>query len=897
MFAAAIAVAVLPAQAMAQGQILSYSATTSSTQAGGHPDVTLQMEFEEGDFLDGTTDPRRIATHMPTGLIGNPHAIPTCSLLAFSQGECPPASQVGVAAVSAFIFNKTTAPIYNMEPKPGQAGLLAFFVQGSGTQQYIEISARTDSDYGLDTISSTIFHLFSLNDLYVELWGVPADHKHDFLRFKPPVTKDCKLTGCAATIAGTEAGVAPEPFLSNPTTCGVEELEASVDVEFYDHSSGYASSPWPGTTGCAQLAFNPSLTVKPTTGEADSASGLDVDLRVPQISDPKTPSPSEIRGSTVTLPPGVSINPNAADGKVACPDAQTGIKTRGPATCPDYSKVGTLSIDSSALPGPIPGAIYLGEPKPGDRYRLILAADGFGTHVKLAGSARTDPTTGQIVVSLEDLPQAPLTNFNMHFFGSERGLLATPTHCGTYPVVSQFEPWDEALPSQSSTSFFEIGSGPGGSGCPGAVRPFLPQFAAGSANPTAGRHSPFKLRLVRADGEQSLVGLSVSTPLGFSGSLNGIPYCPDTTLATLAGGGVAGARELALPACPAASQIGTAVVGSGAGNHPLYTPGRVYLAGPYRGAPLSLATVVPAVSGPYDLGNVVVRAAVHVNPLNARVTAFSDPLPQIIGGIPLRMRSIRIELDRPGFALNPTNCDPLATEATVNGGEGASVPLASPYQVGNCADLDFGPHLTLRLRGGLKRRGHPSIVATLTAKPGEANVKRTAVALPKGELLDNSHLNNPCTRVQFAAAACPAGSLIGTAEAVTPILAQPLSGNVYLRTDPGHKLPDIVADLHGQIDIELVGEVDTVHKDALRTTFQGVPDAPVTKFRLRLAGGKKGLIQNESGLCGGKPKRALVKMVGQNNARVRTRTKLRAGCGGKGHKKRSHRRHKRKAVR
>jgi hypothetical protein len=893
--ASALVAALVPGYAMAaQGEILSYSSTSSSPQAGGHPDVNLELEFPERPFLEGIHDPRSIATHLPAGFIGNPHAIPTCSLLLFNQGECPPASQVGIATISAFILNHTVAPIYNMEPKPGQAGLLAFFVQGSGTQQYIEISPRTNSDYGLDTISSTIYHLFSLQFLGIELWGVPAEPEHDGFRFKTPVVEDCSPGGCASSIVGASAGVAPEPFLSNPTTCGVGPLETSVDVEFYDRSTASASTELPATTGCAQLAFNPSLTVKPTTSEADSASGLDVDLQVPQISNPTTPSPSEIRGATVTLPPGVSINPNAADGKTACADSETGIGTLGPATCPEFSKVGTVSINSSALPGPVPGAIYLGEPKPGDPYRLILAADGFGTHIKLAGSAKADPATGQIVVAFQNLPQSPLTDFNMHFFGSERGLLATPTECGTYPVQSEFEPWDNALTNQSSTSFFNISSGPGGSACPNGARPLSPSFTAGSANPTAGRHAPFELELSRADGQQNLAGFSVSTPPGFSGTLKGIPYCSDATLANLGSGAVSGLAELARPSCPAASQVGTAVVGAGAGNHPLYTPGRVYLAGPYKGAPLSLATVVPAVSGPYDLGNVVVRATLNVNPATAQVSAATDPLPQILGGIPLRIRSIRIELNRPEFALNPTNCEPFATTATVAGTEGATATVPSHFQVGNCSDLPFGPKLSLRLTGGVNRRGHPAIHATLTAKPGESNIKRVSVALPKGELLDNAHIGNPCTRVQFAADACPASSLLGRAEAVTPLLDQPLKGNVYLRSNPAHKLPDIVADLRGQFRIELAGKIDTVNKGALRTTFEGVPDAPVTKFTLDLAGGKKGLLQNERGLCGA-GKRAAVKMVGQNGAKLNLPTKLQVACGSKkGSKRAQH--HTRKAV-
>jgi hypothetical protein len=880
--ASALALAVLLAVALVApsgawagtGEMTFFASAPNSTQAGGHPDISVEVEYGEGEGLAGVNDPRTITTHLPAGLIGNPHAIPTCSVSSFSQSECSPSAQVGYVSVYGGLFGEDVAPLYNLEPKPGQAGLLAFFIQESGSQQYIEIAARTESDYGLDTQSNTIFHPFGLHVVRLYLWGVPALPVHDPLRFKSPVVGDCNPQPSPCQYGGAEAGVAPAPFISNPTTCGVP-LETSLVTEFYNGRFQTGTVPWPATTGCSQLAFNPSLTVKPTTTEGDAPSGLDVDLQVPQLSNPFTPSPSEIRGAKVTLPAGVSINPNAADGKTDCAGAATGIGTRGPAACPEDSKVGTLSIDSSALPGPIPGAIYLGEPQPGNPYRLILAADGYGTHVKLAGSAHADPSTGQIVVSFEELPQAPLTDFNMHFFGSERGLLATPTQCGSYPVEAEFDPWDDALATQSSTSFFSITTGGNGSACPNGPRPLAPQFSAGSANPTAGRHTTFRLEIGRKDGEQNLSGLTVSPPAGISGTLKGIPYCPESTIAGI--GGVSGRTELATPSCPSASQVGTAVVGAGAGDHPLYVPGRVFLAGPYKGAPLSLVTVVPAVSGPYDLGNVVVRAALEVNPATARVTAVSDPLPQILGGIPLRVRTIRIELDRPEFTLNPTNCEPLATEGTIAGSEGAAAKVSSHFQAGNCADLGFGPKLALRLSGGVNRRGHPAIKATVTTGAEEANIKRAAVALPKGELLDNSHIGNTCTRPQFAADKCPANSLLGTAEAVTPLLAAPLKGNVYLRSNPNHKLPDIVADLEGQIDIELAGKIDTTHGHALRTTFEGVPDAPVTQFTLNLLGGKKGLLQNETTLCG-KAKRAQVKMTGQNGVTVSSAPKLQVAC-------------------
>ena len=384
--------------------------------------------------------------------------------------------------------------------------------------------------------------------------------------------------------------------------------------------------------------------------------------------------------------------------------------------------------------------------------------------------------------------------------------------------------------------------------------------------------------MTRADGDQNLSGLTVTTPLGFSASLRGIPYCPQSAIDRVANSLYSGLSEFASPACPAASQIGTAVAGAGAGNHPLYVPGKVYLAGPYKGAPLSLMVVIPAVSGPYDLGNVAVRAAIDVNPVTAQVTTISDPLPQILEGIPLRTRSIRVDLDRPGFALTPTNCELQSVNASIGGDQGAQASRSVPFQVANCASLPYGPKLSLKLRGGLNRRGHPAITATFTARPGEANTKTVQVTLPAGEILDNSHIGLSCTRPQFASKTCPSSSLLGTAEVSTPLLDQPLKGPVYLRASPTHKLPDLAMDLEGQFDIELIGRIDSAQNGGLRTTFESAPDAPVSSLVLSLAGGKRGLLQNVHTLCGG-PTRYAVRMTGQNGADVASHPKLQAACG------------------
>jgi hypothetical protein len=898
--------------ASAKSQIFSYSSQPSTTQAGGHPDIV--SEFFLGNRFStqpmppcGCDDPKDVILHSPAGVIANPHVVSICTAAEAALFSCSADAQVGYIVLKLFGYG--VIPIYRTVPMAGQAGLFVFMAPLGTIPEYISFSARTDTDYGLDVETLGISHLIPFDYYAPVIWGVPGSHENDYLRFIPGE----QLLSCDSNpIEGFLEGFVPsncldyfhepelvttkqpastsipiKPLIQNPTTC-TGPLTSSMETLAYDREKDFAQRPWPATTGCDLLSFNPSLSANPTTTETDTASGLDVKLDVPQFQDPSTPSPSEIRSTTVTLPSGFSINPNAADGKTSCSDTEARLDTREAGQCPEFAKVGTVELDSAALPGPIPGAIYLGEPKAGDRYRLLLTVFGFGTAVKIPGSVHPDPQTGQLVVSFQNLPQAPFQEFDMHFFGSERGLLATPTQCGTYPVQTTFTPWDSALSEQTSTQFFDLSSGPNGSPCPNGPRPFSPGFEAGVENNTAARHSALGLRLTRSDGEQNLSALNVSTPPGLLATLKGIPYCPESALHQLTQAGYTGLAESASPACSATSQIGTASTSEGAGTRPLTTPGRVYLAGPYKGAPLSLVVVVPAVSGPYDLGNVVVRTALRVDETSAQVSAISDPIPTILEGIPLRIRSILIKLDRPGFTLNPTNCAPFSVAASVFGTEAGDYTAGAPFQVANCSNLEFGPKLSLKLSGKTKRTANPALQAVLTAREGEANISQTVVTLPPSELLDNSHIKNVCTRVQFAANGCPSSSVYGHASVTTPLLGQPLEGPVYLRSST-HELPDLVADLRGQIHIVLAGHIDSV-KGGLRASFETVPDAPVTRFTLTMLGGKQGLIENGEGVCSPRNK-AKVKMIGQNGMLLNTRVKLASACGSKARHKKHTRRH------
>jgi hypothetical protein len=911
-------------QAAADSDIYEFTNYPTSTEAGGHPDVITSLEITNRYHTEGEMpfcrchDPKNIMVHTPAGVIANPHVVSECTAAQVALFECSSDAQAGFAILNLedAAIGWIVEPIYRTLPQTGQAALFVFSLPlGRAIPQYIAVNSRTGSDYGLDFRFEGLNHAVPPIATYTEFWGVPGAKKNDLMRFQPhddamvcagnpraelfvgKVPVNCLVEhrepGAEPELTvhpkfPVESSLAPTPFMQNPTTCA-GPLTSSVDVLFYDLTTARAEAPWPATTGCEKLSFNPSLAAKPTTTEADSPTGLATDLKVPQFSDENTPSPSEIRGQTVELPPGFSLNSSAADGKTTCSDAQANLHNEAAAECPEYSKVGSTELQSSALPGPIYGYIYLGTPRPDDRWRVILTASGYGTNVKIVGSAHLNSVTGQVVTSFQDLPQTPFQEFNLHFFGSERGLFATPTQCGVYPVHSLFQPWAAELSDQTSTQFFDIGSGPGGTVCPNGARPFSPGLESGVEDNTAGKHSPLLVQIRRADGEENLAGATVQAPPGLSATLKGVPYCPQAAIDALQSGAVRGAAEQAAPACPAASQIGTAVAGAGAGTHQVYVGGGVYLAGPYKGAPLSLVASIPAVSGPYDLGVVAVRVALFVDPVTAEVTAVSDPLPQIQEGVPLRTRSILLRLNRPNFTLNPTNCEPFSVDTTLTGAEGRTAHPKSAFQIANCTDLDFKPKMSLRLSGSSRRGAHPGLSAVLEARSGDANLKRVVVTLPHSEFLDSTHLRAPCTMPQFEANACPGRSRIGMARAESPLLAKPLEGPVYLRSSK-HRLPDILVDLHGQFHIELDGRVDSV-KQRLRTTFTTLPDVPVSRFVLRLQGGKKGLLENSDGVCS-RSHRSNVKMHAQNGLSRRLRVRLKAPCGS-----RHHRGHKRRANR
>jgi len=696
-----------------------------------------------------------------------------------------------------------------------------------------------------------------------------------------------------------------------PTACpGERTVEAVADSWENEGVFKSASYDLPsGVSGCSDLPFEPSLEARPTTEAGDSPTGLSVDVHVPQTNGIDEKATANLRKAVVTLPEGLVLNPSAANGLGSCSAAQigfdnsTGQPNDNPPSCPNDSKIGEVEVDTPLLPNVLPGAIYLATPfdNPFNSLVAIYAVvndPATGVLLKLAGHVEPDPNTGRLTTTFDDNPQLPFTDFKLRFFGGASATLRTPAVCGPYSTTSEMTPWSapESGPPATPADNYSITNN-----CApneGALAN-SPSFEAGTESPIAGKYTPFLVHIKREDDSQQFSKLTVTPPPGLVAKLADTPACSDQDLATAAG--KSGRSEESNPSCPANTQVGTVHVGAGAGPAPYYTNGTAYLAGPYKGAPLSMAIITPAAAGPFDLGTVVTRVALRVNPATTQITAEADPIPSILKGIPLDVRSIDLALDKKEFTRTGTSCDPFAVKGLMASTLGQNASMESRYQLGNCANLKFGPNLSLKLVGPTKRNQNPKLVANLNVKEGEANIAAVAVRLAHSSFLDQSHIRTVCTRVQFAAGAgngaeCPAASIYGHAQAKSPVLGYPLDGNVYLRSS-SHKLPDLVVALQGPayqpIAIELDGQTDSV-KGALRNTFETVPDAPVSSFRLELFGGKRGLIVNSRDICA-HTYRATIDIAAQNGASVVQRPEVKAQCGKakkKGHAKKHAKKHK-----
>jgi hypothetical protein len=852
------------------------SASLSSPQAGAHADFTTFFKLsQEGGKPFALT--RDVEVHLPPGMIGNPQGIPRCSIAQLGneppKSECPIDSQVGVTEITVAnpLFKTITEPIYNMAPPAESSDIVARF--GFFAALYPAfINVRVDpTDYSLVASIEGAPSAAEFLEASTTLWGVPAAESHDEERLTP----DEGVHG-ERPVGGRKSNLPEAPFLSNPTDCSLAR-EITVTARSYQlpDQPSTKSAPFPQITGCGKLSFEPSFTIAPTNPEAAAPTGIDATLTVPQDETPNGRATSTLRSAVVTLPEGFAINPAAGDGLQACSPEQVGFGRNEAAHCPDQAKIGSVEVEVPALENTLRGSVYQRTPEPGNLFRAWIVTDEQGVHLKLPAEIEANPLSGQVsavvngIPSLGGNPQVPFEEFRFHFSGGPRAPISTPSACGTYQTRYSFTPWS-GRPAVEGTSPMQISSGCGKGG-------FNPGLSAGTEMSFGGEFSPFSFTLTRKDGEANPRQISLHLPQGLLAKLGGVPLCSDA--------------DAAAGACPQASKIGSVTAAAGVGGAPLWipqpgkAPTAVYLAGPYKGAPYSAVAVVPAQAGPFDLGLVVNRSAIYVDPETALATAVTDPLPQILEGVPVSYRTLNVVLDRPEFTLNPTGCAPKQISATVTAADGETAEPEAPFQATNCAKLPYSPKLKLRFKGSTRRTGNPAISAVLTQKPHQANTRAAVVLLPEGEFIDNAHINNPCTRVKFNAGACPKGSILGHVKATSPQLDKPLSGPVYFRSNGGaRELPDIVADLRGQIHITLVGFIDSVktgpESSRVRTRFLGVPDAPVTKFTVSFFGGKKGLIENSVDICRHK-RRASFEFRAQNGIRRLSNPFIATSCGKK----------------
>ncbi len=903
----------------------------TASEAGSHPfQFTTAFELNRGPtVLVGGKQPaeepvamlRNARFELPPGLIASTTVVDRCSGYDFLSEVpgglipmCPAGTAVGIASVAYRIGAnsyaiRTTVPVFNLEPAYGEPARFGFEV--GGVKVYIDTRLETEHGYRVFAYARNVSELAETVASTVVLWGTPGDPRHHASRGNACLTESSAVAEATAPCGEPPATPGPA-YLRLPVSCG-EPLRFPMEAEPWNVPLGSElveelseSAP---LEACNRLPFAPSIAAAPTSKLAESPSGLDFNLSMPNVGleNPAGIAETQPKKVEVTLPEGMTVNPSEAEGLAVCTEAdykRETVESRPGEGCPEASKIGSIEIETPLLEEKAHGALYLAKPYENEFNSLlalymVARIPDRGVLVKQAGEVKPDPKTGQLVTTFDNLPQLPFSSFKLHFREGGRAPLVTPPSCDANPsepgnqpftTVAKFVPWSAQDPNNPApeeiierTSPFTIERGTDGGACPGGgLPPFRPGLIAGSTNNAAGRYSPFYVRLTRTDAEQEITHFSIKLPPGVVGKLAGIPFCPDAAIAAAkarTGPLLGGHEELEHPSCPQASEIGHTLVGAGVGSVLTYVPGKLYLAGPYNGAPISIVSITSGVAGPFDLGTVVVREALKINPETAEVfvdATGSDPIPHIIQGIPVHLRDIRVYVNRPEFVLNPTSCEPTSTASTVLGSgldfasEADDVPVtvSTRFQAAGCSALPFKPRLKLSLKGKTTRGAHPRLKAVLRMNGiGEAAISRAQVTLPHSEFLDQGHLNNICTRVQFREGGgngekCPKASVYGWARARTPILSEPLEGPVFLRSSE-HHLPDLVAALHsGEINIDLDGRIDSLHGQ-IRNTFEAVPDAPVSSFTLEMRGGRKGLLVNSENLCRGKH-RAIVNFDAHN---------------------------------
>jgi hypothetical protein len=905
----------------------SFRFAPTGDQAAAHDNWVTSFDFAHEEPSGHTyNDLRTIVVNLPAGFDASGIAVPTCTesqLLVIGGieegiGQCPVASQVGQISLEIQISEgspaaKVTVPIYNMQvTSPGVAAELGFKTVVFTSKLVVRVRP---GDVGLTVTTPDVPKLSEPRNISVTVWGIPAAHEHDAQRGETCGIASEQPPVCRPEFHGPQSANVPvKPFLSNPTSCGyfTASMEADSWEEPFSFSSATDSEVGP-IGECERVPFEPAIEVNPSTRSAESSTGLAVSLVVPQAwENPNTISTANLEDAKVALPEGMTANPSLAVGLGSCTRAQYESETAASLPgegCPPESKIGSILIETPLISETIPGAIYIAKPydnmpafgspehPDGSLLALYVVAKNpeRGVLVKVAGKIEPNPVTGQLVTTFLNNPQQPFSKFTLKFRPGAAAPLVSPPVCGTNTTEAELTPWSAPLEPQLVSSSFETTQGVREGPCPsGGVPPFKPQVISGTQNNAGSSYSPFYLRIIREDGEQELTRFSTTLPPGLTGDLTGIPFCPDADIE--ASRGVSGQEEEEHPSCPQASEIGHSLVSAGVGSVLAQTPGKIYLAGPYHGAPLSIVSITSARVGPFDLGTVVIRFALDINPVTAQVEVSgtqSEAIPHIIRGIVVHVREIRVYMNREKFIINPTNCSPLQIGVTVDGAganftdpsDQVPVSVLTPFEAADCASLQFKPAFTVSTSAKTSRSDGASLTAKL-AVPGalgtQTNISRVKVELPKALPSRLPTLQKACTAAQFEAnpAGCPAASIIGHAKAITPILPVPLEGPAYFVSHGGEGWPSLVVVLQGYgFTIDLTGTTFISKAGITSSTFKTVPDEPVTDFELTLPEGPYSALTALGNLCTAKNLTMPTELVGQNGAEIKQSTKIAVtGC-------------------
>ncbi len=878
-------------------------------QAGSHPfQLTDTVEFNE-TFVPDSIEPsknkeragtpallRNLNNTLPPGLIGNATAIPRCSDVEFSvvnlgnSNDCPADTAIGVVVVSfREPQNATnsgvkteTVPVFNLVPAQGEPARFGFEYEKVPVS--LETSVQTGKGYAVEVKSENTSETAEILSAVVTIWGVPNEASHDEARGWQCIGDGQFDLDLEAPHPCEPLGeVNPPPYLTLPTTCGTP-LSTSVEAQSWRPGATMLAPVKPAASenllGCNQLPFNPSITVQPDQRTASTPTGLAAEIKVPQETTLTAGELAEadIKDTTVTFPEGMQASAGAADGLETCTVTEAGFSgldtdTGGVleeelgeqrfspevATCPEASKIGEVTIHSPLLEAELKGALYLASQdtnpfaSPLVLYIIIDEPDS-PIRVKLAGEVRIS-ATGRLVSVFKNTPPLPFETLKLHLFGGERASQATPPLCGSYETDASFVPWSEepgvpAVPANVSTKpeEFEITGGPDGSPCPASKLPFAPSFQAGVTDTQAGADTPFELTVEHPDGDQALESITIHLPPGLAGLIKEVTPCPE---------------EAALSdACGPESLVGQITSVSGLGGDPVTLAGKLYLTGALQqtnghgAAPFGLLAVTPAVAGPFHLGDVNVFSTINVNPDTAAVTVHSEPIPKMLKGVPVQLKTVHVIVQRPEdrpFQFNPTNCSTMSITGTLKGYEEASgVGVVWPFQAANCAALAFHPEFTASTSGQTSKEDGASLDVKITYPPGAyANIAKSVTDLPYALPSRLTTIQKACPDTVFEAnpTDCDEGSLIGEGIVRTPVFKNELRGPAYLVSHGDRAFPDIEIVLQGEgVTLVLDGETDIKH-GVTKTTFNSVPDAPVEVFELLLPEGPHSALAANENLC------------------------------------------------